>query len=110
MTNRLKLFETKGKLNASLCELNSRTLPIPATFTLGCILGRLAGRRLFKTISDIFVDNDAALVGTVNLREGGAAGAEGGKDGALRGLGAGAPACAASLEGMIGAAHAGMSI
>jgi hypothetical protein len=110
VTKRLKLFDTKGKLNASFCELNSRTLPMPTVFTLGCIFGKFAGSKLFSTKSETFVDKDAALVGTENLRGGGAAGAEGGKEGALCGLGVGTAGLAVTWGGTIGAAHAGTSI
>ena len=88
VTKRRKLFDTNGKLNASLCELNSLTLPIPATLTLCCILGRFAGSKLLNSISETFVERDD-VVGTENFRGAGAGGADGGKDGARLGRGTG---------------------
>ena len=69
------------------------------------ILGRFGGSKLLRSISDTLVDKDA-VVGTENLREGGAAAGAGGKDAV--GLGSGAAAFA-TATGVMGMAHPGMS-
>jgi hypothetical protein len=66
VTNRLKLFETSGKLSASLCVLNSRTLPSPALLTEAGSFGRLGGKSEDRSRSDTLVES--AEVGTLNFR------------------------------------------
>lgn len=108
VTNRLKLFETKGRLSASRCELNSLGLPGPPPLLLAEILGRFAGNRLLSSISDTFVLKDAP-VGTENLRGAGAGAAEGGKDGWRLTSGAVGLGCVAVEDDDMGVAYPGMS-
>ena len=65
VTNRLKLLETSGKLKASLCVLNSLTLPSPALFTLAGSLGRFGGSSEDSSKSETLVER--AEVGTLNF-------------------------------------------
>lgn len=91
VTKRRKLFETSGKLNASLCELSSLTRPSPTpTLTLAGNFGKLAGKRLESKRSETLVESDAE-VGTLtpNLRvavDDVGRGKEGGKDVDVSGL------------------------
>jgi len=65
VTNRLKLFETSGKLSASLCVLSSLTLPSPALLTEAGSFGRLGGRSEESSKSETLVES--AEVGTLNF-------------------------------------------
>jgi hypothetical protein len=66
VTNRLKLFETSGRLSASLCVLSSLTLPSPALLTEAGSFGRLGGRSEDSSRSETLVES--AEVGTLNFR------------------------------------------
>jgi hypothetical protein len=84
VTNLLKLFERSGKPNASLCVLNSLTLPSP-TFSPGAppaSFGKFGGKSDDSSKSETLVDS--AEVGTLNFLAGGGCwvfDAAGGKEG-----------------------------
>lgn len=66
VTKRLKLFETKGRLNASLWVLSSLTRPSPTLFTEAGSFGKLGGKSDDNSKSETLVDK--AEVGTLNFR------------------------------------------
>lgn len=92
MTNLLKLFERSGKPNASLCVLNSLTLPSPTLIPEAppANFGRFGGKSDDSSRSETLVDS--AEVGTLNFLAGGGCwvfDAAGGKDGRAETIGRG---------------------
>ena len=79
VTNRLKLYDTSGKLKGSLCVLSSRGLPGPPFLVVPCgSFGRFGGRREPSRRSETLVDSEDELA-SANLRESGGGSEEGGK-------------------------------
>lgn len=65
MTNRRKLFDSNGRLNASFCVLSSLALPSPPLFTDPGNFGKLGGNSDDKSRSETLVESEE--VGTLNF-------------------------------------------